>query len=287
MVNHFPRRASAGPHPLAHPQECRDCVERNENFSGGLQREERQFSRFFQAGYANRLQSAFSNAEGILVVNPEIAEICGPFAKAVHVIPSGFDDSRFEALARKPPGYPFRILFAGLVDEYMKGFHTLYEACHRLWASSQDFELHVTADRPSFDAPFIRWRGWQDQRNLPILMSECHIVVVPTLAQEALGRTAVEAMGASRAVIASNLGGLSFTIVNNVTGLLVEAGNADELARAIKKLKDDSTLAEKLGKNGRQRFEQEYTWASIIRTKYDPLFASIGMKSRGKSCGSH
>ena len=39
-----------------------------------------------------------------------------------------------------------RFLFAGLVQEPIKGFDILHEACRRLWQKRQDFELVATAD---------------------------------------------------------------------------------------------------------------------------------------------
>ena len=72
------------------------------------------------------------------------------------------------------------------------------------------------------------------------------MVVVPTIAQEALGRTAVEAMGVGRPVVASRLGGLPFTVVDGATGLLCEPGNPDDLARKLEILLDDPGLRERL-----------------------------------------
>ncbi len=109
---------------------------------------------------------------------------------------------------------------------------------------------------------------------LPRRMRECDVVVVPTVAQEALGRTAVEAMGASRAVIASRLGGLTEVVEDGVTGLLVNPADPSALASAINQLMNDSALTKLLGENGRKRFEQNFTWETIIEDKYKPLFAS-------------
>jgi glycosyltransferase involved in cell wall biosynthesis len=223
------------------------------------------------------LQSAFREAAGVFAVNPEIAESCRSFTKAVHVIPSGFDASRFEdSRALDDTDGIFRILFPGLIDEYMKGFHVIREACQQLWLERQDFELHVTADESAnCDLPFIRARGWQSQQDLPGLMSACDVVVVPTIAQEALGRTAVEAMGAERPVIASRIGGLPYTVTENETGLLVEPGDAADLKRAIVRLMTDTPFAVQLGGNGRRRFLSEFTWDAVIQNKYRPLFRAL------------
>ncbi len=95
---------------------------------------------------------------------------------------------------------------------------------------------------------------------------------MPTVAQEALGRTAVEAMAAGRPVIASRLGGLPFTVIDGATGLLCEPGDADDLARKIATLLEDAGLRQRLGEAGRRRFEQHYAWPVIIEKHYRPLF---------------
>ncbi len=151
----------------------------------------------------------------------------------------------------------------------------LFEACCQLWAERQDFELHVTADSLSSDAPFLRLRGWQTQESLPKVMADCHAVIVPTVAQEALGRTAVEAMGAGRPVIASRIGGLPFVVTDEVTGLLFEPEDSAGLAHCISRLMDNPQLAAEMGTKGRVRFLREHTWDTVIRTKYEPLFARL------------
>src|SRR5262249_53314294 len=66
--------------------------------------------------------------------------------------------------------------------------------------------------RGSADAhdDFTELVGWQSQAELPRVFRRADVVVVPTIAQEALGRTAVEAMAAGRPVVASRTGGLPF-----------------------------------------------------------------------------
>ena len=261
---------------LATRNECVACVERNAHASGSLHDAERRLVGFSEPRHFDELIEAFATAEAVLAVNPLIATHCEPYAKDVRVIASGFDPFRFAGLPAEPPkGTPFRLLFAGLVDEYMKGFHVLFEACCILWAERQDFELHVTSDTLASDAPFLKPCGWQTQESLPGMMADCHAVIVPTVAQEALGRTAVEAMGASRPVIASRLGGLPFVVTDEVTGLLFEPEDAAGLADCIKRLMDNPAMAADMGAKGRARFLSEHTWDTVIRTKYQPLFARL------------
>lgn len=265
---------------LSTREECLSCVKTNAHSSGSLHANERELVSFGEDAFYPELRQAFANAEAILVVNPLIGALCEPYAKDVRVIPSGFDPRRFDNLPVRNFGEgAWRILFAGLVHELMKGFHVMFEACCRLWDVRQDFELHVTGDPDTYEAPFLRYRGWKNQSDLPSLMAECDIVVVPTIAQEALGRTAVEAMGAARPVVASRIGGLPFTVTEGVTGLLFEPGDAADLAACLERLMSNPEYAISLGVAGRQRFMAEHTWDHVITAKYRPMFAAIRSQS--------
>ena len=258
---------------LATRETCVQCVETRVNSSGWLHTAERQLAEFDLPDYGQRLRQAFANAQSILVVNNQIASLVEPYARDVRVIPSGFDIRRFENLpARTQAERPFRILFAGLVDEYMKGFHVLLAACRQLWQVRQDFELWVTTDSCHASDPFIKTCGWQSQIELPHIMAQCDVVAVPTVAQEALGRTAVEAMGASRAVIASSLGGLKEVVCDGVTGLLVKPADATDLMSGLLTMMNDPRLTTQFGANGRKRFESTFPWEKIIDRHYKPLF---------------
>lgn len=259
---------------LSAPNACRECVSANGRLSGGLHQLERELAGFEEDSYTDRLKSAFANAEGVLVVNPSIARLVEPYARSVHVIPSGFDARRFLASVKPPPNCEvrkLRVLFAGLVDEFMKGFHVLQEAGEMLWQQRQDFEIWATADPPGPVNEYTCYVGWQSQQSLPQLIRECDVLVFPTIAQEALGRTAVEAMGCGRPVIASRIGGLSWVVNDGETWLLFEPGNAADLAGKCARLLDDAQLRDRLGTAGRKQFLEQFTWPVIIDQHYRPL----------------
>jgi glycosyltransferase involved in cell wall biosynthesis len=258
---------------LANRVACVKCVDTQLHSSGGLHAAERRLAGFDESNYGERLKASFENAHSVLVVNNQIAALVEPYANDVRVIPSGFDIQRFDNLPPRARGdRPFRILFAGLVEEYMKGFHVLLAACRDLWKQRQDFELWITTENCAASDPFIRQCGWQTQTDLPHTMAQCDVVAVPTVAQEALGRTAVEAMGASRAVIASSLGGLKEVVCDGLTGILVKPADPADLMRGLIKLIDLPEMTEQFGKNGRMRFESIYPWSTIIERHYLPLF---------------
>ena len=265
---------------LSNPANCRQCVEKNSKYSGGLHQAERTLAGFYDEDYAERLHRAYRAAEAVLVVNPDIAEVVRPFCQRVEVIPSGFDPQRFPEPELKDSATesaaPIRFLFAGLVDEAMKGFSGLFEACRQLWCGRQDFELLVTSDpRAEWDAPFVRWIGWQSQTELPNAIRGADVLVFPTIAQEALGRTAVEAMGCGKPVIASRLGGLPWVVEDETTGLIVTPGDPMDLAEKMTRLMDDRSLRQRMGRAGREKFEAEFLWNVILEKHYQPLFGKL------------
>jgi glycosyltransferase involved in cell wall biosynthesis len=267
-------------HQLASPEFCRRCLEENGHMSGSLHQAERALAGVGSKDYYGRLIRALEEAEAVLVVNPLQEAMVSPYTNRVRVVTAGMDPERFpwkdktgrggEEETRRGGG-KLGVLFAGLVQEPMKGFEVLHEACGRLWERRQDFELVATADPAGRVDEFTRFVGWQSQEELPKRIREAAILVMPTIAQEALGRTAVEAMAAGRPVVASRLGGLPFTVIDGATGLLCEPGDVDDLARKIEMLLDDEELRERMGRAGRRRFEEHYAWPVIIERHYKPL----------------
>lgn len=275
LLQVLPEPVSCPRQQLAAPDACRKCVQERQHLSGSLHQLERELAGFGTPEYEPSLRRAFADAAGVLVVNPLIAELCKPYSRAVHVIPSGFDPARFPWTDFRDEvtntATPTTLLFAGLPQEAMKGFPVLLEACRRLWSRRRNFQLQVTAEPGDVREPFCEFLGWQSQDDLPRRMRAADVVVCPTIAEEALGRTAVEAMGAWRPVVASRIGGLPFTVLDEATGLLCRPGDAADLARQLGRLLDDADLRERLGRCGRRRFESEFTWPVILERDYRPL----------------
>jgi glycosyltransferase involved in cell wall biosynthesis len=265
-------------HQLANPEACCRCLQENGRLSGGLHQAERALSGVGSSDYYQRLLHAVREAEAVLVVNPLHEAMFSPYNDHVRVVTAGMDPARFPWPWPDDPaeqaGKTVRSLFfAGLVEEPMKGFAVLHEACSRLWRRRQDFELVATGDPPGRVNAFTRFVGWLSQEELPRHLRAADMVVMPTVAQEALGRTAVEAMAVGRPVIASRLGGLPFTVLDGATGLLCEPGDPEDLGRKIEMLLNDAGLRERLGLAGRRRFEEQYAWDVIIERHYRPLLS--------------
>jgi len=164
---------------------------------------------------------------------------------------------------------------AAVAGEFIKGYHVAHEACRLLRQTREDFELVVTFDPPGPGRidEFSRSVGWCSQEDLPGHYRAADICLVPTIAQDGLSLTSVEAMASGIPVVASRIGGLPYTVSDGLTGLLFEPGDPVDLARQIARLLDDPGLRRRMGLAGRQRFEDEFTWETVIERYWRPLLA--------------
>jgi glycosyltransferase involved in cell wall biosynthesis len=81
----------------------------------------------------------------------------------------------------------------------------------------------------------------------------CTFGLIPSLCLDACPTVAMEAMAMGKPIIASDTGGLADIVVDGETGLLVPAGDAGALQRAMRRLLDDVVERERMGVTARQR----------------------------------
>ncbi|MCH9695853.1 MAG: glycosyltransferase [Gammaproteobacteria bacterium] len=84
----------------------------------------------------------------------------------------------------------------------------------------------------------------------------------------------LEAMAMEKAVVGSDVGGISELVNDGVTGLTFPAGNVERLAAQIERLVDDEDLRQKFGKQGRDWVETQRDWNFLVR-RYDEIYQSL------------
>jgi glycosyltransferase involved in cell wall biosynthesis len=263
-------------HQLATPDICWSCLEQRGRHSGALHRAERELSGVGTTAYDELLRQTLREAHAVLTLNRTTAEMFRPYTADVRVVTWGMDQARFpREPVERPAGDKTRLFFAGLVAEGIKGFAVLQAGCRQLWRKRQDFELIATGEPAGSFNEFTRYVGWLSQAELPAWYARTDVTIVPTIAQEGLSRTAVEAFAAGRPVIGSRIGGLPDTVTEGVTGLLAEPGNAADLAAKIELLLDRPDLRAEMGRAARRRFEESYLWERVIEQQYQPLFGLV------------
>ncbi|HLP87131.1 MAG TPA: glycosyltransferase [Nostocaceae cyanobacterium] len=104
--------------------------------------------------------------------------------------------------------------------------------------------------------------GRLDHSVLPYYYAAADVCVVPSH-YEPFGLVAIEAMASKTPVVASAVGGLQFTVIPEVTGLLAPPKNADAFALAIDRILANPEWRDQLGEAGRQRVEIAFSWYSV------------------------
>ena len=97
---------------------------------------------------------------------------------------------------------------------------------------------------------------------LPLYYAAADVCVVPSH-YEPFGLVAVEAMASRTPVVASNVGGLGFTVVPEVTGLLVPPQDELAFAAAIDRILLNPDWRDQLGQTARHRIEIAFSWQSV------------------------
>jgi glycosyltransferase involved in cell wall biosynthesis len=110
----------------------------------------------------------------------------------------------------------------------------------------------------------------------------CDIAVVPSTEPEPFGLVAIEAMAASKPVIAASHGGLLEIVEHEKTGLLVSPGDVNAFADAIAKLAADECLREMLGKAGAVRYERYFSREAMIG-HFEEIYSRIIAGSQGNA----
>jgi starch synthase len=172
----------------------------------------------------------------------------------VHVIPIGIDTDYWSpapAWEREPHERP-RLLFVGGHFE-RKGGQLMLDA-FRSMRLHERAELHiVTRDRIDPEPGVIVHRGMQNNSlELRQLYRQADVFVLPTLA-DCYSNASLEAMGAGLPVISTAMGGIPDIVDHGRTGFLLEPGDGQQLAEAMRLLVENREARVQFGTSARQR----------------------------------
>jgi spore coat protein SA len=88
------------------------------------------------------------------------------------------------------------------------------------------------------------------------------VLVNPSIS-ETFGMALIEGMSCGLPVVVTRTGGMTEVVGNGACGLTVEPGNASALASALIRLLENDSLRESMGKAGRQRVLDVFSWDRI------------------------
>ncbi len=157
-----------------------------------------------------------------------------------------------------------RVILMAAVAHKQKGFHVGMEAFRRVRASLPEARLLVVGDGPHLAelkdlarswglAGDVRFCGRAGREEMPGHYNACDLFLNPTLREEGLALTTVEAMSCGKPSIVSRAGGTQSTVEEGVSGLFVERGDRDGIAQKTVELLNDPARRKAMGRAARDR----------------------------------
>ena len=105
--------------------------------------------------------------------------------------------------------------------------------------------------------------------------SSCGLVALPSL-QETSPVAVAEAMAAGRAVVTNRVCGMPYLVEDGQSGLLLNYGDAEGWATALRKLLADSDLRNRMGSRGRMLAEQRFRPAVVAAATWAAYYEIAG-----------
>lgn len=170
-----------------------------------------------------------------------------------------------------------------------KRFDVLFQAMRQVWAVYPCVRLLIAGGRTPYsrriNAAVLALPPEQKARVTVVgdfseeekaqLIAACDIFVLPS-GYESFGIAFVEAWACGKPVIGARIGAIPSVIDEGCDGLLVNYGDAGDLARAILELLADPARRLHMGQAGQSKVLQNYTWeivADRVRAVYTRVIA--------------
>ncbi len=196
------------------------------------------------------------------------------------VYPEHFTPNAF--LKSKSPTILFVAGRIGRTDTY-KGLDTLLDAMALVSKKVPSARLVVVGDgdmlyeyemRAERLTPgIVSFTGTLHGEMLTAEYQKAHVLAHPSR-NESFGMVILEAMATELPVVATNVGGIPTLLQDGKTGFLVPPGNSEMLAEKLIEVLTDHELSAALGKNGRLRAIENYSWSGRATT-YHTIFESF------------
>jgi glycosyltransferase involved in cell wall biosynthesis len=226
-----------------------------------------------------RLQRRIRNrAECFVVPSQSVAQVAHQLAdiplERFRVISNAIEPQRFEIERKRLPG--FNVGFIGRLDP-IKRIPDLLHAIKLLGDEGVSLHVfgagaereHITSEigRLSIGDRVTMHGAVQRPQDA---LEAIDLLVLPSSA-EGFGLVLIEAMAAGIPVIGTNAPGIRDVVRHGETGLLVPVGSPQELADAIRRVKDDSALRHRLVARALEDVHERFTWQAVLEQYADLL----------------
>jgi rhamnosyl/mannosyltransferase len=251
--------------------------------------------RLARAFYRPFERKMLRRADLIVATSPayrESSESLRPFLDKCRVVTLGIDRGRIESAFGPGPQHDasgsqdaLAVLAVGRLT-YYKGFEHLIRAAAKsaavqvglVGSGDEEARLRELVSRLGLEDRVI-FHGALSARELLGCLSRCDCLCLPSIERtEAFGIVLLEAMFFGKAAVVTDVAGsgMSWVVEDGVNGMVVRAGDPDDLARALNFMHDNRELMSAMGRRGQDKFERHFEIgqsASRLRDIYQGLLS--------------
>lgn len=225
----------------------------------------------------------------------QIKELFPAIAKKVYSVPNGVDLGQFRpfwdngplrASVRKRLNVQGRrvFLYVGRLVEN-KGVDIVLEAFARLVAEKEGDEALLvicggkgfssTEVTPYMEKLFVSakvlgdkvvFMGYVEHKKIYEYYTAADVLLIPSRVEEGFGMIAIEAMASGLPVIVSCQGALPEVVRDGIDGIVVPTCSVDGFYQAMKRYLDDPGIFAVMGREGRRRVEELFTWDKVTQS---------------------
>ncbi len=130
--------------------------------------------------------------------------------------------------------------------------------------------------------------GTRDRDEMAALYRSATVVLNPSRVDN-MPNSVLEAMASGVPVVSTNVGGVPFILRDDVTGLMVPAGNPQAMADAVLRLLDNPEIASRIAAAA-TRDVQQYAWTHVRQRwadVYRDALPATGTRSPGPGGPQH
>jgi glycosyltransferase involved in cell wall biosynthesis len=235
--------------------------------------------------WQNRL---FKRADAVIAVSQSLLQDVLNLYPSVHdkavVIPNSLDRSWFDNSATPSADNERYVLFVGRFH-IVKGVDLLLHAWSLIQGQVASITLWLIGEGQELGSlnslseqlgvsKSVRFRGYKTQAELPFLYRDAEVVVLPSR-NEGLPRVALEAGASGTICVATNVGGIPETIIDGVTGFLVDPESPEALGQAmLHALCLPESQKRRMSAAARAHIEQHFNQATMV-AHYEQIFQSM------------
>lgn len=240
---------------------------------------------------------ALCQARGITACSSDLADSAtqlGAMREKTRLIPWGADTKQFvaegrslEILQKLKMAVEYLVIVAAgrLVEK--KGFALLVQAMPAVLEVVANARLVILGEGPERrNLERMKTELGLDEKvslpgnvpwsEVPAYLSTADVFVMPSIRDanwnmDGLPTVILEAMAASRAVIATRVGGIPLVVQDNDTGILIDDATPKQLSRALIRLLSSRDERIAMGRAGRALIEKELNWMTVAR-RFDQMY---------------